>query len=74
MIEIEKGIPIPEKKRRQYESKYPFRSMAVDDSFFTKTAKANLRCSMRAAEKRIGGGVKFDSRPEEDGYRVWRIA
>jgi len=74
-FEIESGIPIPERKKRQ--SKYPFSRLEVGDSFFVpgKTAvkfagtayltskKAGVRCRVWDDEK---DGVT--------GVRVGRIA
>lgn len=68
MIEIDKNVPIPEKRERK--GKYPFPKMEVGDSFFTKSdgVKAALSRYSKAH------GVDLISRKEGDGFRIWRKA
>lgn len=73
MYEIEKGIPAP----KQYEkySSYPFEAMKVGDSFLVP--KAEIQKVREAAShyaKRHNQKVKFMTRSQHDGIRVWRIA
>jgi hypothetical protein len=78
MIEIEKGVPIPE--RRGNWTKYPWGNMEVGDSFFVKrsgkTTLKLLQNNLSTLSRRVGKsiGVKFKTSQEEKGVRVWRIA
>ena len=64
MIQIDKGIPIPNR------FKYPFKDMEIGDSFYlTKEEKTyNIH---KLAKK---AGIKVLTRRENDGRRIWRIA
>lgn len=70
MFEIEKGIKIPTGR-----GKYPFHLMGIGDSFCVKKAKGDIpgdvRCSAYTYGKRHG--MKFTTKSEDDGVRVWRI-
>ena len=70
MFQIEKGIPMPEK--RSYEKKYPCSVMDVGDSFFveSKDKKEMSRISSSFATYKP---KKFAARSVEGGIRVWRI-
>jgi hypothetical protein len=86
MIEIEKGIPIPE--GREFLSKYNWKKMEVGDSFFVpKTGTStmrNLQNNLSILSRRAGkkSGAKFKTAMREEtiknrvvkGVRVWRIA
>ena len=81
IFEIERGIPIPSKLTRYRESKYPFRKMAVGESFFapfveghtTRKSFRNTLSSM-ARDQTAESGWKFSMRTEESGIRMWRTA
>jgi len=70
-IPIERGIPIPPKKTT--ETKYPWRDMAVGDSFTIPLAAFG---NVRVAAFRFGkkNGMRFCSRKDGDQVRVWRTA
>jgi hypothetical protein len=81
-IEIESGVPIPQRKS----SNYPFTIMNVGDSFFIKTEnykealKEGLRIRSSSGQwGRRHGGIKFTTRSygkypgETPGVRCWRI-
>jgi len=61
-LKIEKNIPIP---ARHKEVKYPFRTMAVGDSFFVKGTEGFYPSARDA-------GVKITARKMNGGFRVWR--
>ncbi len=74
MIKVDKGVPMPKAERTQLkprESKYPWASMEVGDSFEVagKTTK-NFGTACYAAGKRLG--KKFAARATDTGVRVWR--
>jgi len=73
MIEIEKGIPLPEVKRgRKGNYRYPWRDMAIGDSFLAPDADIRyMAASAVGARKRLGR--RFACRTVEGGVRVWRI-
>lgn len=75
MIEIQSGIPVPEINRNPKErnSKYPWHSMNVGDSFFVAdlTSKG-FAGTVYSAGKR--SGKKFIARAVDGGVRIWRIA
>jgi hypothetical protein len=82
MIEIENGIPIPDRGSvgGKTHSKYPFSSMAVGDSFFlpVKPGKT-LSQTQQSISGSIGyhtkkTGMRFVSRMVEGGVRFWRTA
>lgn len=57
-------IPLPQKER------YPFEQMSVGDSFYSE--KRSARTAAMNYQKK--NGVKFASRREGAGVRLWRIA
>ena len=66
MYEIEKGVPLP----AHGNARYPFRDMAVGDSF---VSDRNISAAVSEAGKRLG--LKFICRKQPDGsFRVWRVA
>lgn len=72
-IKIEKGVPMPPSSSGNL--KYPFRSMAVGDSFFVAgKSVGTMAANASPAARRIGGGTKFTCRAENGGVRVWRIS
>ena len=87
MIEIESGIPIPVKGKGHGNSNsgrkamYPFRDMAVGDSFFVPVM--NGRTPQQTRNNIVGAisfhikahpGRRFVSRIVEGGVRFWRTA
>lgn len=72
MIEIDKGIQVP-MKRRGRKAKNPFHKMEVGDSFLFETKNRTSASSMagRAGRKL---GIKLAVRKTEQGLRVWRVA
>ena len=80
MIEIEKGIPIPE---RRYSSgkpyKYPYQEMEVGESFWHEapsTPHSVARLSAYQWSAKYNKGWKFVAQQEDKkgvrGFRVWR--
>ena len=69
-LAVDKGIPLPEEKKRNV---YPYKQMDVGDSFFAPGTKITVMCNL---QYRMGKktGMKFTARKEGDGVRVWRIA
>jgi hypothetical protein len=71
-IEIEVGIPLPEKLRRA-RGKYPFEMLEVGDSFRVEASIGTMRnrCSRRGAQL----GRRFTCRVVNGGFvRVWRVS
>lgn len=65
--EIEKNIPLPEKR-----SVYPFADMKVGDSFFAEGKKTNQL--QNAAKHWVKSkGWKFTAQSTDDGARIWRV-
>ena len=87
MIEIESGIPIPAKGTTRGNSNsgrkaiYPFKDMAVGDSFFVPTKNGKTPAQTRngitgtiAHHTKVYPGRRFASRLVEGGARFWRTA
>lgn len=78
---IEKNIPITSmfQPRAKRESKYPFSSLEIGDSFFVpmeegdKKVRQNLAAAVHRESKTLFGG-KYITRRAEGGIRVWRTA
>ena len=67
-IKIDNNIPVPAKRRNM---KYPYKDMAINDSFFVENVTIQLMCNLNyRASKKYGG--KYLARSEEGGVRVWR--
>lgn len=76
-IKLEDGIKMPPAASvgRGAKPKYPFADMKVGQSFLVPDAPKGITSTMRTAENRIGGGVKFEHRKFDDGSaRIWRTA
>ncbi len=58
-------------KRTSY-SKYPFKNMAVGDSFLFDGDRDVVGAAGRYFAK--GTNIKFSIRKADGGYRVWRVA
>lgn len=71
MIQIDKGIPIPDKIAKR-NRKYPFDYMEVGDSFLTGLkVVSEIASSKTLAEKRTG--FKFEPFVIDGFVRVWRV-
>ncbi len=71
-IEIEAGVPLPEKLRGA-RGKYPFEHLEVGDSFKVEASIGTMRnrCSRRGAQL----GKRFTCRVVSGGVvRVWRVS
>ena len=71
MYEIERGIEMPVVKTK---AKYPFRDLAVGDSFFVPDGEVASSKRMHSTAYNYGKryGMKFVARRVEGGVRVWR--
>lgn len=85
MLEIEKGVPIPEWPPRVVEDfvcgseKYPFRDLEIGDSFYVPIRYGeNVQQTAKRIAPRVCresyGERKFITRKCLDGVRVWRVA
>ncbi len=63
--ELTSDVPLPESR-----GKYQFKNMKIGDSFFSD--KLSARTAAMNFQKLHG--VKFVSRREGDGIRIWRVA
>lgn len=72
MIDIDKDIPIPQRKTRK--SKYPFPYLEIGESFLMEGSSNGFAQSRIAYIKKTGCPYKFTTRTVEGGVRVWRIA
>lgn len=77
MINIDKGVPIPDRKRGhgrlcKYRCKYPWRDMEVGDSFVYEGTHKSASAISSYPTKVFG--MKFSTRKEGDKIRIWRIA
>lgn len=75
-FEIEKGVPLPEKK---FGNKYPFAQMEVGDSVLIPfeveggaVRAQDLRARLSPSISRLAPR-KFATRRVEGGIRVWRL-
>ncbi len=71
-LEITDTVPIPKDVNRGLR-KYPFKDMAVGQSFFVIPAHGS-NPENAAHQHGHRYGKKFCCRPEGDGIRIWRIA
>jgi hypothetical protein len=73
-IKIEKTVPMPRRTGPGAPFKYPWRDMAVGDSFFVKNQTTQqISSTARSWGERQTPPIKFSTRTENDGVRVWRI-
>ncbi len=73
-FKIEHNIPVPPVARAGV-YKYPFRALAVGDSFFVPKAVAKTETLQSiAAYNRRALGTKYAVRSVDGGTRIWRIA
>jgi hypothetical protein len=71
MYEVERGIEMPVIRQS---AKYPFKDLAVGDSFFVPEAELVNSKRMHSTAYNYGKryGRKFVARRVEGGVRVWR--
>ena len=71
MYEIERGVEMPVIKKT---AKYPFKDLAVGDSFFVPDEAGMSGRRMHSTAYNYGKryGMKFVARRVEGGMRVWR--
>lgn len=69
-ITLEPGRPVPPQHRVEF---YPWRTMAVGDSFLFPAFVNHPHQTARAASRRLAP-MKFTARKTRDGVRCWRIA
>lgn len=69
-MNIDQGVPLP---ARGPAPRWPFRQMAVGDSFCAPRSQAN---TVKASASMFGkrSGRKFSTRMEDDSIRCWRTA
>lgn len=73
MIEIEKGIPMPD-RRSGASAKYPWANMEVGDSFVMETGASSVGAYTSYANKAYSP-KRFSSRKIGPSQaRIWRIA
>lgn len=72
MYKIEKNVPIT--KLESKKPKYPLGQMEVNDSFFVKGDKKKKTSVSSAIHfyKKTNPNVKFCTRTNDEGIRVWR--
>ena len=76
MYKIEKGVSVPTITRAKQPVKYPWKELAVGDSFLVPTGAVKPQ-SVRAAvgqANRTYPDRRFTSRTVDGGVRVWRSA
>lgn len=76
--EIEEGVVMPRAMRGNITTKYPWKEMLVDQSFFVpQTATKNIYASIVHANKRYAPRKYAGRAAEKDGIRgtrIWRVA
>ena len=72
MIAIEKNVPLP-KTGSGARAKYPWKTMAVGDSFFVANVKPPRFSTTKSSAAR-STGFTFTCRTVDGGTRVWRVA
>lgn len=72
-VTIDRGIPIPDFPGRGNPSAYPWKEMAVGDSFlFMDCSKQNAYSLAFKASKKYSP-AKFRVTKTPEGYRCWRV-
>lgn len=66
---IEKNIPLPDAKNGPSRTR-PLRTMEVGDSFFVPGIKKRAQVGVQYIERTTS--MRFTTRKEGDGLRVWR--
>jgi len=74
-IKIEKGIPIPDGRQSNggREEKYPFKSMAVGDSFLFPNGATESSCYAIGYYWSRKTKQTFKVRKTDQGMRCWRV-
>lgn len=70
-IKIEKGIPIPPKRRSPVANRYPWRNMEIGDSFYADVDVLQVQSNAYQTGKALGR--RFFVKQQGSGVRVWRI-
>lgn len=73
MIEIEKGITMPERQNKR-KVIYPFDNMNVGDSFFVGNASHAKMTAAIQYRQRKAPSRKYAARMVDGGVRVWRVS
>jgi len=80
MFKIETGVAIPPMTRGGRETMYPFKEMAIGDSFYVPLRGSPIKTIFRlqnsilgSARRRRYPGKQFSTRAEGEGVRCWRI-
>lgn len=77
-MDIEKGIPVPDAWRnKKGESKYPWKSLDVGDSFVVKKEHRKSWAFIFAAvlKAQKDHGIKLTTRLVDEGTRrIWRVS
>jgi hypothetical protein len=76
-MQIEAGVPIPSYTRPS-KHRFPLGDMEIGDSFFVEWGRgdqAKFLATARSLISRFGRvyGMRFATRIQEGGFRVWRI-
>lgn len=70
IIKIDKNVDIPLLER----GRYPWAEMEIGDSFFIEGAsQQQLSSSAHGWSLRRGAKIKFRTKKEKNGARIWRI-
>jgi hypothetical protein len=74
-MQIEKGVPFPNRAPRVSKYRFPLGEMDVGDSFFVSVKDDSFLNSARSLISKYGRVFKrkFATRMMDDGLRVWRI-
>lgn len=72
MYQVEKGIPVPDRKHIGKPARYPLREMKIGDSFLVpnKELGKHTQYGIRNSARYIG--VKVTVRQVKGGIRAWR--
>jgi len=70
-FQIDSNIPIPPRYRNGINASFPFKEMAVGDSFWVD-GETSKRARAAASTFSKATGHKYTTRADGDGVRVWR--
>lgn len=73
-IKIEKSIPMPPAGGKNGLAKYPWKSMAVGDSFLFPAGVSHQAASSNITSAQKRTGFQFSYRSTSEGIRCWRVA
>lgn len=71
MFEVEAGVERPARSGRR---RFPFDTMAVDESFLAPPEWATRARNAAAQHKRLHPGWDYVTKHETNGLRIWRTA